>query len=122
MRVHSPRKRPGASIPPIEADAPNVVWPIDFQFGFRRRRQGDQDRLDDDEHTRDSLLHVVESRSPPNISSSPSSKRCSPRAGGHRRCCGWDNGLESVSQALQRCCDAKVGLSYIPPRGVFFTG
>jgi transposase InsO family protein len=26
-----------------------------------------------------------------------------------------DNGLEMVSQALQRFCDGKVGLTYIPP-------
>jgi hypothetical protein len=33
VKVISPRKRAGvSSIPPIEADAPNVVWAIDFQF------------------------------------------------------------------------------------------
>src|SRR6202161_2860238 len=33
VRVHSPRKRAGvSSIPPVDADAPNVVWAIDFQF------------------------------------------------------------------------------------------
>ena len=31
VRVHSPRKRAGiSSVPPVEADAPNVVWAIDF--------------------------------------------------------------------------------------------
>ena len=33
VRLHRRRKRAGvSSIPPIEADAPNVVWAIDFQF------------------------------------------------------------------------------------------
>jgi len=33
VRVHSPRKRAGvSSIPPVAADAPKVVWAIDFQF------------------------------------------------------------------------------------------
>jgi putative transposase len=33
VKVHSPRKRAGiSSIPPVAADAPNVVWAIDFQF------------------------------------------------------------------------------------------
>ena len=33
VKVTSPRKRAGvSSIPPVEADAPKVVWVIDFQF------------------------------------------------------------------------------------------
>ncbi|MGA9357769.1 MAG: IS3 family transposase [Mycobacterium sp.] len=33
VKVTSPRKRAGvSSIPPITADAPNVVWAVDFQF------------------------------------------------------------------------------------------
>jgi hypothetical protein len=31
------------SVPPIEADAPNVVWAIDFQFDSHHRREGHQD-------------------------------------------------------------------------------
>ena len=47
VRVHSPRKRAGiSSVPPVEADAPNVVWAIDF-LRLHHRRQGHQDRLDD---------------------------------------------------------------------------
>ena len=30
--VHSARKRAGVSSIPVDADAPNVVWAIDFQF------------------------------------------------------------------------------------------
>jgi hypothetical protein len=33
VRVHSPRKRAGvSSVPVVEADAPKVVWALDFQF------------------------------------------------------------------------------------------
>src|ERR1700756_6005375 len=35
VKTRSPRKRPGvSSVPPIEADAPKVVWEIDFQFDY----------------------------------------------------------------------------------------
>ena len=33
------------SIPTIEADAPHVMWAIDFPFDSTHRRQCDQDRL-----------------------------------------------------------------------------
>ncbi len=33
VRIYHPRKRAGVpSVPTVEADAPNVVWAIDFQF------------------------------------------------------------------------------------------
>ncbi|WP_431952934.1 hypothetical protein [Nocardia lijiangensis] len=33
VRTHSPRKRAGvSSVPRIDADAPKVVWALDFQF------------------------------------------------------------------------------------------
>jgi hypothetical protein len=44
VKTRSARKRPGvSSVPPIEADAPNVLWAIDFQFDFHHRRQDHQD-------------------------------------------------------------------------------
>ena len=61
VRVHSPRKRAGvSSIPPIEADAPNVVWAIDFQFDSTVDGKAIKIASMIDEHTRVSLLHVVE--------------------------------------------------------------
>ena len=61
MRVHSPRKRAGvSSIPPIEADAPNVVWAIDFQFDSTVDGTAIKIASMIDEHTRESLMHVVE--------------------------------------------------------------
>ena len=48
VRVHSPRKRAGvSSIPPVEADAPKVVWAIDFQFDSTIDGKAIKDRLDD---------------------------------------------------------------------------
>jgi hypothetical protein len=61
VRVHSPRKRAGvSSIPPVEADAPNVVWAIDFQFDSTIDGRAIKIAPMIDEHTRRSLLHVVE--------------------------------------------------------------
>ena len=61
VRVHSPRKRAGvSSIPPIEADAPNVVWAIDFQFDSTIDGKAIKIASMIDEHTRESLLHLVE--------------------------------------------------------------
>jgi putative transposase len=61
VRVHSPRKRAGvSSIPPIEADAPNVVWAIDFQFDSTIDGKAIKIASMIDEHTRESLLDLVE--------------------------------------------------------------
>jgi putative transposase len=61
VRVHSPRKRAGvSSTPQIEADAPNVVWAIDFQFDSTVDGKAVKIASAIDEHTRVSLLHVIE--------------------------------------------------------------
>jgi putative transposase len=61
VRVHSPRKRAGvSSISPVEADAPNVVWAIDFQFDATVDGKAVKIASMIDEHTRVSLLHLVE--------------------------------------------------------------
>ena len=61
VRVHSPRKRAGvSSIPPIEADAPKVVWAIDFQFDSTIDGKAIKIASMVDEHTRESLLDLVE--------------------------------------------------------------
>ena len=61
VRVHSPRKRAGvSSIPPVDADAPNVVWAIDFQFDSTIDGKAIKIASMIDEHTRCSLLHMVE--------------------------------------------------------------
>jgi len=61
VRVRSPRKRAGvSSILSIDADAPNVVWAIDFQFDSTVDGKAIKIATFIDEHTRASLLHVVE--------------------------------------------------------------
>ena len=115
VRVHSPRKRVGvSSIPPVEADAPNVVWAIDFQFDSTVDGKAIKIASMIDEHTRVSLLHVVErsitaerlvDRTRAGVR--PRGRPAESAADGQRP--------ELVSQALQRFCDGKVGMSYIPP-------
>ena len=57
VKVSSPRKRAGvSSIPPIEADAPNVVWATDFQSDSTIDGKAIKMASMVDEHTRVSLL------------------------------------------------------------------
>ena len=115
VRVHSPRKRAGvSSIPPVEADAPNVVWAIDFQFDSTIDGKAIKIASMVDEHTRVSLLHLVE-RSITAERLVTELERVFAAAGGPPKVLRMDNGPELVSQALQQFCDGKVGLSYIPP-------
>ena len=61
VKVRSPRKRAGlSSIAPLEADAQNVVWAIDFQFDSTIDGKAIKIASMIDEHTRCSLLHIVE--------------------------------------------------------------
>jgi transposase InsO family protein len=115
VRAHSPRKRAGvSSIPPVEADAPNVVWAIDFQFDSTIDGKAIKIASMIDEHTRRSLLHVVE-RSITAERLVIELEDAFAAAGGPPKVLRMDNGPELVSQALQRFCENKVGLSYIPP-------
>lgn len=115
VRVHSPRKRAGvSSIPPVEADAPNVVWAIDFQFDSTIDGKAIKIASMIDEHTRESLLNIVE-RSITGERLVEELKKVFAAVGGPPRVLRMDNGPELVSQALQRFCDGKTGMSYIPP-------
>ena len=115
VRVHSPRKRAGvSSIPPLAADAPNVVWAIDFQFDSTIDGKAIKIASMIDEHTRESLLDLVE-RSITAERLVAEFEQVFAAAGGPPRVLRMDNGPELVSQALQRFCDGKVGLCYIPP-------
>jgi transposase InsO family protein len=114
VRVHSPRKRAGvSSIPPVAADAPNVVWAIDFQFDSTIEGKAIKIASMIDEHTRVSLLHLVE-RSITAEHLVAELEAVFAAAGGPPRVLRMDNGPELVSRALQRFCENKVGLSYIP--------
>lgn len=115
VRVHSPRKRAGvSSIPPIEADAPKVVWAIDFQFDSTVDGTAIKIASMIDEHTRESLLNLVE-RSITAEHLVTELEAVFAAAGGPPTVLRMDNGPELVSQALQRFCDGKTGMSYIPP-------
>ena len=115
VRVHGPRKRVGvSSIPRVDADAPNVVWAIDFQFDSTIDGKAVKIASMIDEHTRLSLLHLVE-RSITTERLVAELEKVFAAGGGPPKVLRMDNGPELVSQALQRFCDGKVGLSYIPP-------
>ncbi|WP_204805884.1 IS3 family transposase [Mycobacterium riyadhense] len=61
VKIRSPRKRAGvSSVPPVAADAPNVVWAIDFQFDSTTDGKAIKIASMIDEHTRESLLNIVE--------------------------------------------------------------
>jgi putative transposase len=60
-RVHSPRKRSGTcTAAQVEADAPKVVWALDFQFDSTIDGKAIKIASMVDEHTRESLLNIVE--------------------------------------------------------------
>jgi putative transposase len=113
--VHSPRKQAGvSSVLRVHADAPRVVWALDFQFNSTIDGKAVKIASMIDEHTRESLLHLVE-RSITAQRLVMELEEVFDRAGGPPMVVRMDNGPELISQALQRFCDGKVGLSYIPP-------
>ncbi|EUA33473.1 integrase core domain protein [Mycobacterium xenopi 4042] len=115
-RVHSPRKRTGQSSWPAEvaADAPKVVWAIDFQFDSTIDGKAVKIASMLDEHTRESLLNIVE-RSITAERLIEDLEKCFTAAGGPPMVLRMDNGPELISQALQSFCAGKVGMTYIPP-------
>ena len=111
VRVHSPRKRAGvSSIPPIDADAPNVVWATDFQFDSTVDGKAIKIASMIDEHTRVSLLHVVE-RSITAERIVTELERYSPPLAARPRCCGWTTGR---SWFLKRCNGSAMARSECP--------
>ena len=115
VKVTSPRKRAGvSSIPPIAADAPNVVWAIDFQFDSSIDGKAIKIASMIDEHTRVSMLNIVD-RSITAERLVDELETVFAAAGGPPIVLRMDNGPEFISQALQQFCSGKVGLSYIPP-------
>jgi putative transposase len=108
------RKRVGESSGPIiDADAPNVVWAIDFQFDSTA--DGIKFKIASmvDEHTRESLLDLTE-RSITGNDLVTALKRVVAVRGVPVliRC---DNGPELISNALQDFCVDQIGIRYIPP-------
>jgi putative transposase len=113
--VRSPRKRAGlSSILTVAADAPKVVWAIDFQFDSTTDGKAVKIASMIDEHTRESLLNIVE-RSITAERLITELENVFAAVDGPPQVLRMDNGRELVSQALQQFCDGKVGISYIPP-------
>ena len=99
--------------PIIDADAPNVVWAIDFQHDSTADGHKFKIASMVDEHTRESLLDIT-ARSITGedlvralkliiaVRGLPVLIRC-------------DNGPELVSDALREFCEELIGIGYIPP-------
>lgn len=61
VRIYHPRKRAGiSSTPQVEADAPKVIWTLDFQFDSTVDGKAIKIASMLDEHTRLSLMNIVE--------------------------------------------------------------
>ncbi|WSF98921.1 IS3 family transposase [Nocardia vinacea] len=115
VRAHSPRKRAGqSSVPVIDADARKTVWALDFQFDSTVDGRAVKIASMVDEHTRESLLHVVE-RSITAERLVAELQRVFTATGGPPKVLRMDNGPEMISAALQQFCVDRVGIVYIPP-------
>jgi putative transposase len=90
------------------------VWALDFQFDSTIDGKAIKIASMIDEHTRVSLLHLVE-RSITAERLVAELEGVFAAAGGGPMVLRMDNGPELISQALQQFCAGKVGLSYIPP-------
>ena len=108
------RKRVGESSGPIiDADAPNVVWAIDFQHDSTADGHKFKIASMVDEHTRESLLDLTDRSITGEdlvralklviaVRGLPVLIRC-------------DNGPELISNALREFCEELIGIRYIPP-------
>lgn len=115
VRAHSPRKRAGYSTTPlVDADAPKVVWALDFQFDSTVDGRAVKIASMIDEHTRESLLHLVE-RSITAERLVAELQEVFTARGGPPKVLRMDNGPEMISAALQQFCADRVGIVYIPP-------
>ncbi len=115
VRAHAPRKRAGSSsAPSVDADAPKVVWALDFQFDSTVDGRAVKIASMIDEHTRESLLHLVE-RSITAEKLVAELEKVFTARNGPPRVLRMDNGPEMISHALQQFCADRVGIVYIPP-------
>lgn len=114
VKVRKIRKRAGASTTPIaEANAPKVLWAIDFQFDSTTDGRKIKIASMVDEHPAAGAHHRREIH--PGRGSrhrSGESVRTLGRTPQVLRC---DNGPEFISGALRTFCDDQVGIGYVPP-------
>ncbi|WP_420714479.1 IS3 family transposase [Rhodococcus sp. RDE2] len=109
------RKRAGlSSVPIVDADAPNVVWALDFQFDSTVDGKTVKIASMVDEHTRMSLLNIVD-RSITADRLIEGLEKAFAMWGGPPLVLRMDNGPEFISEALRDFCAGSVGMSYIPP-------
>ncbi len=115
VRIYHPRKRAGtSSVPQVEADAPKVVWALDFQFDSTIDGKAIKIASMIDEHTRISVLNIVD-RSITAERLTVELDKTFAVWGGPPQVLRLDNGPEFISHALQQFCGTKIGISYIPP-------
>lgn len=114
VNVRKVRKRNGASTTAItDADAPNVVWAIDFQFDSTRDGRMFKIASMVDEHTRESLLDVTERSITAEHLVGELDRIIAAR--GLPQVLRVDNGPEFISTALAQFCRNRVGIAFIPP-------
>ena len=115
VRIYHPRKRAGiSSCPQIAADAPKKVWAMDFQFDSTVDGKAIKIASMIDEHTRQSLLNIVERSITAQRLTDELDKTFALRDG-PPMVLRMDNGPEFISHVLQQFCRDRVGISYIPP-------
>ncbi|GAA4642848.1 hypothetical protein GCM10023197_08610 [Gordonia humi] len=101
-------------MPVVAADAPKVVWALDFQFDSTV--DGTKIKIASmvDEHTRQSLLSIVD-RSITAERLIEELEKAFALWGGPPMVLRMDNGPEFISETLRDFCAGTVGISYIPP-------
>ncbi|WP_370369893.1 IS3 family transposase [Mycolicibacterium sp. CH28] len=115
VRIYHPRKRAGvSSTPQVEADAPKVVWALDFQFDSTVDGRAIKICSMIDEHTRLSLMNIVE-RSITAQRLTEELDKAFALWGGPPLVLRMDNGPEFISHVLQQFCGDRIGICYIPP-------
>ena len=105
---------PVSACPQIEADAPQVVWAVDFTFDSTIDGKAIKIASMIDEHARQSLLNIVE-RSITAQRLTDELDKAFAMWGGPPLVLRMDNGPEFYSTVLPQFCRDWVGLSYIPP-------
>ncbi|MCV7506942.1 IS3 family transposase [Micrococcus luteus] len=108
------RKRVGSStVDAPTADAPNVVWAVDFQFDADEHRRPIKICSIVDEHTRECIGGLVERSITADRLTAHLEDLVAAR--GAPAVLRSDNGPEFISEAMADWAGTRTGLSYIPP-------
>ncbi|MFB9775030.1 IS3 family transposase [Brevibacterium otitidis] len=108
------RKRVGSStVDPATADAPNVVWAVDFQFDADEQGRPIKICSIVDEHTRECIGGLVERSITADRLTAHLEDLVAVR--GAPAVLRSDNGPEFISEAMADWAGTRTGLSYIPP-------